>query len=85
MSAINTFMNAGDELDSAITELLQLSPFSATELAQKVGVSQPTVSRWNRGVLKPSMPAIVLVCEAIHHRVEEIDEVLNRLVCNDDS
>ena len=40
-----------------------------TELAEKVGVSQPTVAMWESGVRKPSGPATKLLKQIADERI----------------
>ena len=62
----------------AFRELLHHLPMSYTELAARIGVSQPAVSRWASDVSHPSRDEMAASYAAVASHLEEIQEYLLR-------
>ena len=43
-----------------------------TQLAQKLGVDQRTISAWEKGVCEPSLSIVILLCDIFDETLEEI-------------
>ena len=59
-------------------ELLHHLPMSYTELAARIGVSQPAVSRWASDVSHPSLDEMAAVYAAVQAHLDEIGEHLEQ-------
>lgn len=59
-------------------ELLHQLPMSYTELAARIGVSQPAISRWAADHSHPSLDEMSAAYAAVDSRLGEIRECLNR-------
>jgi transcriptional regulator with XRE-family HTH domain len=58
----------------AFQELLHNLPMSYTDLAGRVGVSQPAVSRWAMDASHPSLHEMAAAFSAVRDRMDEIQE-----------
>jgi transcriptional regulator with XRE-family HTH domain len=61
----------GMAMSMIFRELMADLPMSHTELAEKLGVAQPTVSRWARGKTEPNLDLMVSTVEAVSERLAE--------------
>lgn len=52
--------------------VLEVAPMSKTELAEEIGVSQATVSRWASGDARPSVEKMLTLVAAVEDRLDEI-------------
>lgn len=59
-------------------ELLHHLPMSYTELAARIGVSQPAVSRWASDVSHPSLDEMSATYAAVQAHLDEIGEYLEQ-------
>ena len=64
-----SFGARGERIYELFSELLHHLPISATELAQRLDVSQPAISRWASGTAHPSL-------EQMEHTVEILQDQL---------
>jgi transcriptional regulator with XRE-family HTH domain len=51
------------EFTNRIQEIRKAAKMSQTELASKLGVTQPTISVWETGEYSPDMKNIIALCE----------------------
>ena len=62
----------------AFRDLLHNLPMSYTELAARIGVSQPAVSRWASDVSHPSLDEMSAAYAAVAEHLDEIQEYPDR-------
>ena len=67
-----------DRVYASFQELLHQLPMSYTELAARIGVSQPAVSRWASDVSHPSLDEMSAAYAAVESRLGEIRDALSR-------
>lgn len=63
-----------DQVYRVFRDLLENQPMSHTELASKIGVTQPAVSRWATGAAMPSLEGMLKAVEVIAERTAEIQK-----------
>lgn len=57
-----------------IQKVIEVSGVSLNEFGRRIGISGKTVSRWNRGVFKPSVSSAKKVRKAFNDKVNQVDE-----------
>jgi transcriptional regulator with XRE-family HTH domain len=67
-----------DRVYDAFGELLHNLPMSYTDLAARIGVSQPAVSRWASQVSHPSLGEMSAAYAAVADHLDGIREYLDR-------
>lgn len=65
-------MNINQELSKKIQDLRKKSGFSQEELAEKVGLSRPTVTLIEQGKRKLSAEDIMIFCKALSCKYEDL-------------
>jgi transcriptional regulator with XRE-family HTH domain len=70
--------NDTPEVYGAFRAVLDMLPISMTELARRLGVTQPTVSRWASGAATPSLEDMVRVIETVAEHTAELQERVSR-------
>lgn len=61
-----------DAIYERFRAVLDVAPMSKTELAEEVGVSQATVSRWTAGDARPSIEKMLQAVAVVEDRLAEI-------------
>ena len=62
----------------AFRDVLHDLPMSYADLARRIGVSQPAISRWANGDTHPSLQCMVAVLGAVKDRLAEIQQTTER-------
>lgn len=73
------------EIGKQIAEARKALQYTQKEVAQKIGVSDKTVSKWERGVGYPDISLLLPLCKALHIEVaqllgDEKEEAVNETV-----
>jgi len=58
-------MNANDEIPSLVRTVRELMGFTQEKLAAKLGVTFPTINRWENGHSRPSPLAVIRIKELL--------------------
>lgn len=61
-----------DRVYQAFRDVLSDLPMSHADLAEQLGVSQPTISRWASGKISPALEDMLATVEAIQARLTEL-------------
>ena len=67
-----------EQVYEAFRDVLHSLPMSYADLARRIGVSQPAISRWANGDTRPSLECMVAVLAAVNGRLVEIQETVGR-------
>ena len=68
------FAEHGNQMRTLFKEFLADAPLSQTELAEALGVEQPTVSRWAAGKNTPDLKQMQAVVAVVKSRLAELQE-----------
>lgn len=73
-----SFGARGERIYELFAELLHHLPISATELARKLDVSQPAISRWASGAAHPSLEQMELTVEILQDQLHEMGALVQK-------
>lgn len=68
-----------EQLYAVFVDLLHHLPLNSSELARRLNVSQPAVSRWTSGASHPSLEQMEAAIELIYDTVREMMERASRV------
>lgn len=57
---------------SGIAELRKAAKLTQAQLAEKIGVTQKDISRWENGVVRPSVQSLKQIAEALECKVDDL-------------
>lgn len=68
----------GQHLYDVFADVLHNLPMTSTELARRLDISQPAISRWASGAAHPSLEQMEATLEVVSERLAEIRKITER-------
>jgi predicted transcriptional regulator len=68
----------GDRVYDVFVDVLHHLPISSSELARRIGISQPAVSRWSSGSAHASLEQMEKTLDVVDDCISEMAERVNR-------